>query len=620
MSKYQPRTTPDQNLTGMPKGVPYIIGNEVAERFSFYGMKGILTVFMTQHLITASGDSAYMSEESAKSVYHLFTAAAYFFPLLGALIADIWLGKYKTILFISLMYCLGHGMLALMDLGPHLGLWDMKPFLFAGLILIAMGAGGIKPCVSAHVGDQFGKGNKGLLTQVFNWFYFSINLGAAASTLLTPVLLASYGPWAAFGLPGILMAIATFVFWLGRKEFIHVPPAGFDKWMSETMSKAGRRALLNLSPLFLIFVPMFWMLFDQTGSAWVLQADKMNRDLGITWLPSQIQAVNPILILTGIPIFTYVIYPLVGKIVDPTPLRKIGFGLFLTGFAFVVSAMIETSVQDKQSPIARTMFVDLATDAESVPTATEDETAEEVAMRWTRGSVSAAEVSGWEKAEIATYFGLADDATSRDAAIAVDSSLSGDDLLIAQLDHYLTTNIPLEQASVVAMFRTLAETDPVDHRAGSLNAAVIVARNNAQWEEDRIVGYLDTMPNVFWQFLAYIILTSAEILVSIVCLEFAYTQSPPKMKSIIMGVYFLGVSLGNFYVAGVNALMERFKNEDGTTFLEGATYYWFFAGVMGATFLIFLLWAKTYKGQTYIQGDAESAIEAEAEAIGPDAH
>jgi POT family proton-dependent oligopeptide transporter len=128
------------------------------------------------------------------------------------------------------------------------------------------------------------------------------------------------------------------------------------------------------------------------------------------------------------------------------------------------------------------------------------------------------------------------------------------------------------------------------------------------------------MPNIFWQFLAYIILTSAEILVSIVCLEFAYTQSPPKMKSLIMGVYFLGVSLGNFYVAGVNALMERFKSEDGSTFLDGATYYWFFAGVMGATFLIYLIWAKTYKGQTYIQGDTDAATEAEAEAIAPDAH
>ena len=87
-----------------------------------------------------------------------------------------------------------------------------------GLALIALGAGGIKPCVSAHVGDQFGKQNKHLITKVFGWFYFSINFGSTVSMPLTPWLLEHYGPGWAFGVPGILMAIATFVFWLGRLQ------------------------------------------------------------------------------------------------------------------------------------------------------------------------------------------------------------------------------------------------------------------------------------------------------------------------------------------------------------------------------------------------------------------
>ncbi len=600
MSKHEYRTKPDPSVTGMPRGVPYIIGNEVAERFSFYGMKGILVIFMTQHLITASGEPAYMTEEGAKSIYHLFTAGAYFFPIIGALLADILWGKYKTILFISLMYCLGHGMLALMDLGPHMGWWGMKPFLFAGLILIAIGAGGIKPCVSAHVGDQFGTGNKRLLTQVFNWFYFSINLGAAASTLLTPVLLAKYGPWAAFGLPGILMAIATFVFWLGRHEFIHVPAAGWDKWIKETLSPEGKRALLNLSPLFLVFVPMFWMLFDQTGSAWVLQGDKMNRDLGIVWLPSQIQAINPLLILTGIPFFIYVVYPLAGKVVKVTPLRKIGFGLALTGVAFSVSALIETNITGKEDPIAQEMFVELASVAATFPVK-DNETTDEAAMRWSRAAATAARVSGWDDARIARFFGLGEGADDEAAAAALKTRNE--------------EQKPFEAAQVVSMFTLLA--DRTGDKPGNLNAAVISARN-AGWEESRVVAYLKEMPSIFWQFLAYIILTSAEILVSIVCLEFAYTQSPKKMKSIIMGVFFLGVSLGNFYVAGINIILGLFRKEDGTTLLEGPNYYWFFAGVMVVTLLAYLLWAKTYKGQTYIQGEDEPIAEAEAEAIGPD--
>jgi len=93
-------------------------------------------------------------------------------------------------------------------------------WLMAGLGMISIGAGGIKPCVSAHVGDQFGKNNQHMLPNVFNWFYFSINLGAVASNVLIPWLLDWYGPHWAFGIPGVLMAIATFLFWLGRKEFI----------------------------------------------------------------------------------------------------------------------------------------------------------------------------------------------------------------------------------------------------------------------------------------------------------------------------------------------------------------------------------------------------------------
>src|SRR5690606_1234217 len=112
------RTTPDPDRTNMPPVVTYIIGNELAERFSFYGMKAILVVFMTLYLLNAQGDLDPMTDERAKTIYHLFTASAYYFPLLGALLADVFWGKYKTILLISLMYCVGHGCLALMDLGP----------------------------------------------------------------------------------------------------------------------------------------------------------------------------------------------------------------------------------------------------------------------------------------------------------------------------------------------------------------------------------------------------------------------------------------------------------------------------------------------------------------------
>ena len=151
----------------MPSGIPYIVGNEAAERFSFYGMKAILFVYMTKYLVNAMGQPDLMSSESAREAVHWFVASAYFFPLAGAILSDSLLGKYRTIFWLSLVYCLGH--LALATIPGRVG-------LLAGLTLIAIGAGGIKPCVSAHVGDQFSERNQGLLPRVYSWFYFSINL------------------------------------------------------------------------------------------------------------------------------------------------------------------------------------------------------------------------------------------------------------------------------------------------------------------------------------------------------------------------------------------------------------------------------------------------------------
>ncbi len=440
MSKY---LTAPRASKSMPKGIPYIIGNELAERFSFYGMKCILIIFMTKYLMDTSGSLAPMGKEEATYWYHLFTSAVYFTPLVGAIIADAFFGKYRTILSLSIVYCLGHLALALDE--TRLG-------LTLGLTLISIGAGGIKPCVSAHVGDQFGKTNSFLLEKVFSWFYLAINLGAFISTILTPILLDRFGPSIAFGVPGALMLLATWVFWLGRNVFIHIPASGVE-FIKETFSKDG---LLTIARLFIIyiFVAIFWALFDQTGSTWVLQADELNRNwLGIHWLPSQIQAINPVMILIFAPLFAYVIYPFMGKHFEVTPLKKISFGLFLAVPSFVIIGLVQS----------------------------------------------------WLDA-----------------------------------------------------------------------------------------GHT---PSIAWHVIAYAILTAAEVLVSITCLEFSYTQAPNKMKSLIMGFFMLSVSLGNIFTAMVNAFIQ---NPDGTSKLAGASYFYFFAGAMFITALLFLFVVKFYKPKTHL--------------------
>lgn len=466
----------------MPTSVPYIIGNEAAERFSFYGMKAILTTFLAAQFFASSADPRAAANEQT----HAFIAMTYLLPLLGGMMADWFLGKYRTILYLSLVYCLGHACLAAFET-------NLSGFTM-GLLFISMGAGGIKPCVSANVGDQFDKSNSHMMSYVFNAFYFSINFGSFFSTLLVPYTMKHYGAAVAFGIPGILMAVATFIFWLGRKKYVNIVPAKIDpnrvvifvcvavslaisyyvcdinkgfgytllngqlpllglllvlvlisaivfkkQWFAApgnfvginlyalangglnaaekrygVSTIEGVKAVWNVLLVF-AFIPVFWALYDQNGSEWVLQAQDMNLlFMGITWQPEQVQAINPILILLFIPLFTFAIFPFFNRMgLRVTPLRKIGVGLVLTAISFVIIATIQSWID-----------------------------------------------------------------------------------------------------------------------AGS-------------------------NPNIAWQLLAYAVLTAGEVLVSLTGLEYAYTQAPQSMKSTIMACWLLTVTMGNAIVSQINTSIEH---------------------------------------------------------------
>jgi len=444
------RTTP-VNTDRMPPGILYIVLNEAAERFNYYGLNSILVVFMTRYLLDRAGHPAPMTEAHAGAWYHVFVSCVYFLPILGAFLADAVLGKYRTVLYLSLAYCAGNFALALDD--TRLG-------LVLGLGLIAFGSGGIKPCVSANVGDQFGAANQHLLARVFSWFYFAINFGSAFSTLLIPWLLDRVGPRAAFAVPGVFMVLATLVFWLGRREFVHVPPVGIPTYLRALGRRENLRALGNL----LILVPfaaVFWGLWQQNFSSWVLQAYHMDRHLfGIEWLPAQIQTVNPLFILGMLPLFSYAIYPALNRLFPVTPLRRIGLGLFCMVGAFLIVAWIQTRI------------------------------------------------------------------------------------------------------------------DAGGH------------------------------PSILWQILAFLVLTASEILVSVTHLEFAYTQAPREMKSLIMCTYLGSVALGNVFTAAVDFFIQ---NPDGSVKLAGASYFLFFAGVMAVTAVIYVIAAGFYRGRTITQDEAAAA-------------
>ena len=350
MARHKYLTSPP-NLTTMPPGVPYIIGNEAAERFSYYGMKSVLTVFMAHYILNQSGVLAPMQENEAYMYTHYFVFGVYFLPVLGAILADGWIGKYWTILSLSIVYSLGNLTLACMATSWGIAI-GQRTMLAIGLFLICLGAGGIKPCVSANVGDQFGKSNQHLLSKMFGWFYFSINAGSFISSLLCPWLLANpkYGPGWAFGIPGIMMVIATLFFYAGRNKMVHVPPGGLG-YLKETFSREGLITLGRIAMVY-VFILVFWALWGMSnGVEWTLQAEKMDLHwMGLNLIAAQVQTANPIFILLFIPLVNYVIYPAIDKVFPLTPLRKIGIGLFLTGLSFVVIVWIQGQIDSGLRP------------------------------------------------------------------------------------------------------------------------------------------------------------------------------------------------------------------------------------------------------------------------------
>ncbi|MDB4986743.1 MAG: transporter [Myxococcaceae bacterium] len=543
------RSAPDHQETGWPKGVPYIIANEGCERFSFYGMKAILFVYLTQMLM-AKGTLNALAERQATDVVHTFNAGVYALPMVGALIADRLWGKYSTILWLSLSYCAGHACLALFE-------DDFGGFVL-GLMLIAVGAGGIKPCVSAHVGDQFGRGNWDKLTRVYQAFYFIINFGSMFSTLLIPYLKQHYGFSYAFALPGVLMAIATVWFWMGRKVFVHVPgrPGG----------KLGLIDVLCGMCLFMVIAaPMF-------GSGLVPAY------AALAWFGKLF--VSLAFLVLGLSVFQ-----LRQRIApDDGFLAVLLYSLRITVTKREQLSLVRENVRESEvttlsdfwKPALRRFGREAA---EGPPAVLRIVTVfAMVSVFW---ALFDQHSSSWiaqarDMDRHFTLFGwsfevLPEQIQAINPALVMLLVPVTGGLLYPGIERFLHVRMTPLRRMTIGMFI-----------ASSSFAIVALAQQHLDAGEKVHVG---------WQLLAFLVLTLAEVMVSITGLEYAYTQAPRRMKTLIMGFWMLAVSFGNILVA----LLARFEN------LPRVQFFWTFAGLMLAAAFLFGVRAAFYRYQTYTQ-------------------
>ena len=376
-------TSPGSSTIWTPVVLSILI-TETAERFAYYGLRGVLVLYF--------GALDY-DEDTSIAFYAYMVSLAYASPIIGALLADVSWGRYNTILRFGILYAIG---LVILTAGAFWegSLYWQRFMTFLGLFFVSVGTGGIKPCVSAFGADQVVANPKrpedddsecqqsddDRVREFFASFYFCINLGAVSSFAVVPILRAHYGFGAAFLAPSICIALAIIVFVSKRKAYRHHVPnrdgegtiaktgwlclwlirRRFSSSLPSCLSQPLRSPLaqqdqgqvrdaaraLQLLPVMATFA-MFWMLYDQQGSVWTLQAARMNLH---GWQPEQLNLINPVEIMLLIPLFDRCVYPMAqARGWSISPLRRMGCGMVLAAVSFFVSGILESIIQSREA-------------------------------------------------------------------------------------------------------------------------------------------------------------------------------------------------------------------------------------------------------------------------------
>ncbi len=341
-----------------PKGLTLLFFTEMWERFSYYGMRGLLTLYLAK--ATIAGGLGF-DDANAGLIYGIYTGLVYLTPIFGGWLADNYLGQRRSITFGGIMMALGQFSLFLSSA-------TALPYFYAGLILLILGNGFFKPNISTIVGQLYSPDDK-RKDAAFTIFYMGINLGAFLAPLICGFLsedlfavkdihsgkIISYGFKYGFLAAGIGMVIGQLLFNLLGNSYLgelgkepgaklqkaHIKLAG-EIQVPLTKKEKDRLTVIIIMVMFNIF---FWAGFEQAGSSINLFTDRyIDRQIGSWTIPtSWFQSVNPLFIVLLAPAFTFLWTWLSGKNREPNTIVKMGLGMILLGIGFflMIGATLE---------------------------------------------------------------------------------------------------------------------------------------------------------------------------------------------------------------------------------------------------------------------------------------
>jgi POT family proton-dependent oligopeptide transporter len=337
-------TAYEKQWFGHPRGLATLFFLEMWERYSYYGMRALLFLYMVG---STQRPGLGFDEAHAGSIYGWYTSMVYALGLAGGFIADRWLGHYRSVLFGGIIIAFGHFSMAV----PHLN------FFYLGLVLIVIGTGLLKPNASTLVGSLYKKDDP-RRDAGFSIFYMGINFGAFFAPLITGWLGQKYNWHLGFAAAGVGMVIGVIQYMAGKKYLVPAEPAERDAELhpTEPAPPITRVEWMRISVIGILFLftTIFWAGYEQAGTSLNLFADRATRLTLFGWaFPSSwFQSIAPLCVIIFVPIFAWLWLHL-GKY-DPSSPAKYTLGLIFLSLSYIFilqAAHIFESTHNRVSPM-----------------------------------------------------------------------------------------------------------------------------------------------------------------------------------------------------------------------------------------------------------------------------